>query len=174
MPVDEVAIPRPTGHVLAPTCERSPSHLVQTGWKTPAVRALGLPRLKGFHHQMLVEDPASGLGCGLVVLLSFLRKRNIAFSPTPALGRSARETLLARGWGEKMLMRNGGGEGAAEAAVGSSGGQAVPPSHPQRRTPTILQIRLMHLEYTGGKKTFSDSQKYYKKSRAGETHPALQ
>lgn len=24
------------------------------------------------------------------------------------------------------------------------------------------------------KKTFSDSQKYYKKSRAGETHPALQ
>lgn len=30
------------------------------------------------------------------------------------------------------------------------------------------------LRIHGRKKTFSDSQKYYKKSRAGETHPALQ
>lgn len=30
------------------------------------------------------------------------------------------------------------------------------------------------LRIHGRKKKFSDSQKYYKKSRAGETHPALQ
>lgn len=100
----------------------------------------------------------------------FLGEKKIPFPPTLVLQRSGQETLLPCEQGRRCQR----GEGAAKGVTELSRIELVPPCCPQRRTLTILQIPLMHLEYTGGKKMFSDSQKYYKKSRAGKTHPALQ
>lgn len=108
-------------------------------------------------------------GPGTSCSAEFLGGKKIPFPPLLVLQRSGQETLLPCKQGRRCQR-----EGAAKGITEPSRRQLVPPRCPQRRTLTILQIPLMHLEYTGGKKTFSDSQKYYKKSRAGETHPALQ
>lgn len=80
--------------------------------------------------------------------LRFFGRRKIPFSPTLALRRSGPQTLLPHGQREKVPMRRRGCRGSR----GAEGVAAISPGCLQRRRLTILQIRLMHLEYTGGKK----------------------
>lgn len=138
----------------------------------------GKPWLSG--HSGCLDSRGFASGCSWKMLnlagprtshfAEFLGEEKIPFHPTLVVQRSGQETPLPWEQGRRCQR----GEGAAKGVAELSRRQSVPPGCPQRRTLTILQIPLMHLEYTGGKKMFSDSQKYYKKSRAGETHPALQ